>query len=100
MARHCPCSHLRLLLGGGEWRILTGAGVAEPLFPFVGVVGPFLQLDAPKGRLWGEKESLALRRGQAPGDDYPGLGHQSLSVSENFRYLCCLSGGDDALAVW
>src|SRR5262249_16604609 len=42
---------LWLLLGGGERRTFASAGVAEPLFPGVGVVGPLLQLDAPEGRL-------------------------------------------------
>ena len=31
------------LLGNGQRRLLAGAGVSEPLFPFGGVVGPFLQ---------------------------------------------------------
>ena len=58
----------RLLLGNGEWRILAGAGVAEPPFPGVGVVGPLLQLDAPQRRLGGKEELLALRRGQVAGN--------------------------------
>jgi hypothetical protein len=40
-----------LQLGGRECLAIAGAGVAEPLFPCGGVVGPPLQLDAPQGRL-------------------------------------------------
>jgi len=46
-------SHLRLLLGSGEWRIFASASVTEPLFPCVGVVGPLPRFDAPEGRLGG-----------------------------------------------
>jgi ABC transporter substrate binding protein len=56
------CSAPRLLLGRRERRVVASASVAEPLFPRVGVVRPFLQLDAPKRRFRREKERIALRR--------------------------------------
>src|SRR5262245_5237035 len=71
---HRAHAQSRLLLGSGERRVLASAGVAEPLFPSVGVVGPFLQLDAPRGRLGSRKKSSrckAAPRGRSPCRDAP-----------------------------
>ena len=91
---------MRLLLGSGERRLLASAAVPEPL-PNVGVVRPFLLLDAPQGRLWGQEKRIALCRGQAAGDGFLGTRHQFLGVRKNFpppRRLV-FRRGDDALAV-
>src|SRR3981081_2599311 len=40
--------------------------IGKPRFPVLGIVRPFLHLDAPSGRLGGEVEGFSLARGQAP----------------------------------
>src|SRR5262249_10322483 len=50
-----------------KWRAFAGASVAEPLFPYFGVVRPFLQLNAPQRGFEGQEERAALPRCQAAG---------------------------------
>jgi ProQ/FINO family len=45
------------LLRLGQWRVLAGTGVGQPLLPFDRLVGPLLHLDAPHRRL-GRREEL------------------------------------------
>jgi hypothetical protein len=66
-----------------ERRVLTGALIGEPLFPFGAVVRPLLHLDAPCRRLRGYEEGFALRGRKAPWDGGLCSRHQLLHVGKD-----------------
>src|SRR6516165_12696300 len=67
---------------GGQRRVLAGAGIAEPLFPFGGVVRPLLHLDAPWRRLGGQIEFVALHNGEAAWYDDLGVRLRHLGIGK------------------
>src|SRR5580700_8568906 len=66
-----------------QGRVLAGARIGEPLFPFGRVVRPLLHLDAPRWRLGRQEEGFALGGGQAARDGGLGGRHQRLSVRKD-----------------
>src|SRR5215468_3876218 len=94
---HCAA----LLRRSGQRRVLADAGVGEPLFPDRGVVRPLLHFDAPRRRLGGQEECVALGGGQAARDSHLGTRYKFFRVGINFPQPRRLvrRRSDDALAV-
>ncbi len=90
----------RLLLGGHR-RVFASSLVGKPLLPLGRVVGPFLHLDAPRRRLAGQEERIALRKGEATRNVSRGVGHQGVGVGKDGPdpRRPVPRRGDDALAV-
>jgi hypothetical protein len=84
----------------GERRVLAGAGVAEPLIPFIGVVGPLLQLDPPEGS-GGRKNALRCAGVRQRGMAALACDTSSWVVCRNLPQSrgSVRRRGDDALAV-